>query len=100
MVYWHVDDVKASVERLVAMGATVHEALVERGPGFVTASVTDPFGNILGVMLNQHYLEILASRAGLAARAGSSGRAERAGYCGRGAPAHSSRRPGNATKQR
>jgi predicted enzyme related to lactoylglutathione lyase len=60
VVYWHVDDVRASVERLVAMGATVYEEPVERGPGFVTASVTDPFGNILGVMYNQHYLDTLA----------------------------------------
>lgn len=26
---------------------------------FVTAAVLDPFGNILGVMYNPHYLEIL-----------------------------------------
>ncbi len=32
---------------------------MERGPGFVTASVLDPFGNLLGVMYNRHYLEIL-----------------------------------------
>jgi hypothetical protein len=32
-----------------------------RGPGFVTASVTDPFGNILGIMYNKHYLEVLGS---------------------------------------
>ena len=63
VVYWHVDDVQASFERLLAMGATVHDEPVERGPGFVTASVVDPFGNILGVMYNQHYLEILAARA-------------------------------------
>jgi len=63
VVYWHVDDVRASVERLLALGATVHEKPVERGPGFVTASVVDPFGNILGVMYNQHYLEVLASTA-------------------------------------
>jgi predicted enzyme related to lactoylglutathione lyase len=62
VVYWHVDDVRASVERLLALGATLHEKPVERGPGFVTASVVDPFGNILGVMYNQHYLEVLASR--------------------------------------
>ena len=61
VIYWHVDDVRASFERLVSMGAAVHEKPVERGPGFVTASVVDPFGNILGVMYNQHYLEILAS---------------------------------------
>ena len=28
---------------------------------FVTASVVDPFGNILGVMYNPHYLEVLGS---------------------------------------
>jgi predicted enzyme related to lactoylglutathione lyase len=61
VAYWHVDDVRASVGRLLALGATVHEKPVERGPGFVTASVVDPFGNILGVMYNQHYLEVLAS---------------------------------------
>jgi predicted enzyme related to lactoylglutathione lyase len=64
VVYWHVDDVRAVFERLVSMGATVHEKPVERGPGFVTASVVDPFGNILGIMYNQHYLEILRSRTG------------------------------------
>jgi predicted enzyme related to lactoylglutathione lyase len=64
VIYWHVDDVRASVERLASMGAVIREEPVERGPGFVTASVIDPFGNILGVMYNQHYLEILTSRAG------------------------------------
>ena len=64
VIYWHVDDVRATFERLVSMGATVHEKPVERGPGFVTASVVDPFGNILGIMYNQHYLEILRSRTG------------------------------------
>jgi predicted enzyme related to lactoylglutathione lyase len=61
VIYWHVDDVSATFERLVAMGAAVHERPVERGPGFVTASVVDPFGNILGVMYNRHYLEVLGS---------------------------------------
>jgi predicted enzyme related to lactoylglutathione lyase len=64
VIYWYVDDIQASFERLVSMGATVHEDVIERGPGFVTASVVDPFGNILGIMYNQHYLDILATRAG------------------------------------
>jgi len=63
LTYWHVDDVRAAFARLVSMGATAHEELVERGPGFVTASVVDPFGNILGVMYNRHYLDVLARRA-------------------------------------
>jgi hypothetical protein len=29
--------------------------------GFVTASVVDPFGNVLGVMYNPHDLDVLAS---------------------------------------
>ena len=55
VLYWHVDDVVSTVERLVAFGATPHEPVTERGEGFVTASVVDPFGNILGVMENSHY---------------------------------------------
>lgn len=64
VVYWAVDDVRAEFDRLVALGAAVHEQVTERGPGFVTASVVDPFGNILAVMYNQHYLDVLATRAG------------------------------------
>jgi predicted enzyme related to lactoylglutathione lyase len=60
IAYWHVDDVAAALERLVAQGASVREQVRERGHGFVTASVVDPFGNVLGVMQNPHYLEILA----------------------------------------
>ena len=37
----------------------MHQAVIERGPGFVTASVVDPFGNVLGVMYNQHYLDVV-----------------------------------------
>ena len=62
VIYWHVDDVRAAFDRLLHMGATVHDEPMERGPGFVTASVVDPFGNILGVMFNQHYLDMLAER--------------------------------------
>jgi predicted enzyme related to lactoylglutathione lyase len=61
VVYWHVDDPEASFERLLSMGATVHEKPIERGPGFVTASVIDPFGNILGIMYNEHYVRTLGS---------------------------------------
>ena len=64
IAYWHVDDLPAAVDCLVALGATLHEEPTERGPGFVTASVVDPFGNILGVMYNAHYLEMLAKLTG------------------------------------
>ncbi|HEY8374150.1 MAG TPA: VOC family protein [Pseudonocardiaceae bacterium] len=60
ITYWHVDDLPAAYRRLLSLGASEHEPPTERGPGFVTASVVDPFGNILGVMHNQHYLDVLA----------------------------------------
>lgn len=60
ITYWHVDDLEAMVEKLKAMGAKAYEPITQRGEGFVTASVIDPFGNILGLMYNKHYLEILA----------------------------------------
>lgn len=58
VVYWHVDDVSATFARLLEMGAKAHMPITERGVGFVTASVVDPFGNILGIMYNAHYLAI------------------------------------------
>ncbi|TQR17561.1 VOC family protein [Psychrobacillus vulpis] len=61
VVYWHVDDVITTFQRLLSMGAKEYEAPTERGPGFITASVVDPFGNILGIMYNRHYLEVLGS---------------------------------------
>jgi predicted enzyme related to lactoylglutathione lyase len=64
VIYWAVDDVEATYDRLLSMGATVHEKVTERGPGFITASVVDPFGNILGVMYNEHYLGVLKERKG------------------------------------
>ncbi|MET7464681.1 VOC family protein [Nonomuraea sp. NPDC005501] len=56
------DDLAATLDRLLAMGAEEHQGIVDRGGnGFVTASVVDPFGNVLGIMTNPHYLEVLAS---------------------------------------
>jgi catechol 2,3-dioxygenase-like lactoylglutathione lyase family enzyme len=65
IMYWHVDDLEAAVARLLSQGAREHEKITERGEGtgFRTASVIDPFGNVLGVMSNPHYLEILAKAA-------------------------------------
>ncbi|NEW37168.1 VOC family protein, partial [Nocardia cyriacigeorgica] len=62
IVHWHVDDLQAAFDRLLALGATEYDPITERGAGtgFVTASVVDPFGNVLGIMSNPHYLEVLA----------------------------------------
>lgn len=64
VMHWHVDDLAATVEKLLAMGATEYQPITEHGggSGFITASVVDPFGNVLGVMHNPHYLEMFAAR--------------------------------------
>ena len=61
IAYWHVDDVPATLDRLLALGAAPHQPPRDFGEGFIGASVIDPFGNILGIMDNPHYLEVLSS---------------------------------------
>jgi len=62
VMHWHVDDLGGVMERLLSMGATEYQPMTARGDtGFVTASVVDPFGNVLGVMTSPHYLEVLAA---------------------------------------
>jgi predicted enzyme related to lactoylglutathione lyase len=61
VLYWHVDDIKSMLEKVKSMGAKEYEPMITREAGFITASVTDPFGNILGLMYNPHYLKMLES---------------------------------------
>lgn len=51
----------AAVDRLLELGATEYQAVTEQGTaGFVTASVVDPFGNVLGLMYNPHFVAMQA----------------------------------------
>ena len=62
VTYWHVDDIEAVYARLLSLGATEYEPITRRAnSNFVTASVVDPFGNVLGIMYNPHYLEIFGA---------------------------------------
>ncbi len=60
VMQWAVDDVEAALARLLTLGASPYQPVIDRGHGFRTAVVVDPFGNLLGVMENPHYLQILA----------------------------------------
>ena len=65
IAHWHVDDLKATLDRLITMGATEYLPITDHSQGkgtFVTASVADPFGNVLGIMTNIHYLDILKQK--------------------------------------
>lgn len=62
VLFWHVDDIEGTLKRLISLGCKEYEKLTPREAGFVTASVEDPFGNILGIMYNPHYLEVAESK--------------------------------------
>jgi predicted enzyme related to lactoylglutathione lyase len=64
VAYWHVDDVPAAYDRLLSMRAKPHEVPRDFGDGLIGASVIDPFGNIVGIMYNPHYLEAAGADQG------------------------------------
>jgi predicted enzyme related to lactoylglutathione lyase len=47
--YWDVDDIAASVQSLVAAGATLDEAAHDVGRGLQVAKVKDTDGNVIGL---------------------------------------------------
>lgn len=53
--YWGVGDCKAAYQRLLDLGAKAHEPPQEVGGDIVVATVTDPWGNIFGVIENPHF---------------------------------------------
>ncbi|MBA3033733.1 MAG: VOC family protein [Gammaproteobacteria bacterium] len=52
---WGVADITAAHARLLELGATALEPIVEVGEGIKVAAVQDPFGNRLGLIENPHF---------------------------------------------
>ncbi|GAA1632073.1 VOC family protein [Catellatospora bangladeshensis] len=50
VTYWHVPDLAAKLAEVTAAGATVREAAHDVGGGRLVATVTDPDGNVLGLL--------------------------------------------------
>lgn len=50
VAYWHVADIEAKIAEVTAAGATVKEAAHDVGGGRLVATVTDPDGNVLGLL--------------------------------------------------
>ncbi|WP_144874191.1 VOC family protein [Microbacterium sp. 1.5R] len=55
LVSMHVDDIHAEMDTLLAHGATVFDPVTPRGDGWWSASVSDPFGNLLGLIQSPHW---------------------------------------------
>jgi predicted enzyme related to lactoylglutathione lyase len=50
VAYWHVPDIEAKIAEVTAAGATLKEAAHDVGGGRLVATVTDPDGNVLGLL--------------------------------------------------
>ncbi|MHB1739071.1 MAG: VOC family protein [Actinomycetes bacterium] len=50
VAYWLVDDIEAKLAELTAAGATLKEPSRDVSGGRLVATVTDPDGNVLGIM--------------------------------------------------
>ncbi len=50
VAYWHVPDIEAKLSEVTAAGATVKDPVRDVGGGRLVATVTDPDGNVLGLL--------------------------------------------------
>jgi predicted enzyme related to lactoylglutathione lyase len=50
VAYWHVPDIEAKLAEVTAAGASLKEAPRDVGGGRLVATVTDPDGNVLGLL--------------------------------------------------
>lgn len=50
VAYWHVPDIESKLAEVIAAGAIVREAVRDVGGGRLVATITDPDGNVLGLI--------------------------------------------------
>jgi predicted enzyme related to lactoylglutathione lyase len=50
VAFWHVPNIEAKLAEVTAAGATVNEPAHDVGGGRLVATVTDPDGNVLGLL--------------------------------------------------
>jgi len=55
VAYWRVADIESAVRHFVAAGAAVAASVQDVGDGIKVATVTDPFGNDVGLIENPHF---------------------------------------------
>ena len=54
--YWGVRDIEDTMKTLATRGVTVVTAPVEVGAGIKVGTVSDPFGNEIGLIENPHFV--------------------------------------------
>ena len=53
--YWGVNKIEQEYKRLLNLGATENQKPTNVGGELMTASVRDPFGNVLGIIYNPYF---------------------------------------------
>ena len=56
VAYWRVPNLDAAVAHFVACGAPLRAAPRDVGGGIKVARVADPFGNVIGLIENPHFM--------------------------------------------
>ena len=55
VAYWRVDDIGAVLQHFINAGASPVSAVQDVGEGIKVATVSDPFGNRIGLIENPHF---------------------------------------------
>ncbi len=53
--FWGVNDIEAEYKRLIDLGASEYEKPFNVGGELMTATVKDPFGNVIGLIYNPYF---------------------------------------------
>ena len=55
VAYWGVENIQLDYERLIGLGAIDNEKPYNVGGEIMTATVKDPFGNVIGLIFNPEF---------------------------------------------
>jgi len=55
VTYWGANDIQAQYDRFISLGATANEAPENVGGAIITATVKDPWGNVIGLIYNPEF---------------------------------------------
>jgi len=56
VAYWGVSNAEQAVEHFVRAGASLKSPVQDVGEGIRVATVADPFGNLVGLIENPHFV--------------------------------------------
>ena len=54
--YWGTADIDAEYARAISVGAKAHSPITDVGEGIKVGTVLDPFGNVVGLIENPHFM--------------------------------------------